>query len=537
MSKKMIEQRKGLVTRGMNPMTALCLVGFLAGFISGCATLPKDFAATPSHALPPGTPTTLQKFIAPSADAHPGQSGFLVLDAAPDAFFARLALADMAEKTLDAQYFIWNRDSAGIILMDRLYQAAERGVRVRLLLDDTTSGGKDWVLGALNAHPEIEIRLFNPLGRRFKSGVSRTISMGLHVGRMTNRMHNKTYIVDNQFVIVGGRNIADEYFGLNQKANFRDMDLLGGGPVAADVSNMFDAYWNSPWSIPLEAAGVKTPSPASVEKKRRKFKTALEKMKKDFPIPLDFNKDEVVARLNDLRSHFVWAPSEVVGDDPGKSFEVRAPDAAASAIVNRLTQVGAKAKKEILVVSPYFILDQTDYSPVGNRVRGGLTIKILTNSMASTDALPVVAMYKGQRPGLLAEGMHLYEYRDDAASQRHVADPKNKARRSLHAKLTVFDRESVFVGTYNIDPRSHYLNTEVGLLVHSPELARQVADAVEKDLAPENSWRLSLDEKKKVLWVGESDGEEVRFSKDPHTGFWKRFLAGFFALLPIKGQL
>jgi putative cardiolipin synthase len=519
------------------PWKLFPLAGILLWLCSACATLPKDFSATPSHAIPPDTSTTLQKFIAPSSEAHPGRSGFLVLDAAPDAFLARLALADMAEKTLDAQYFIWNRDSAGIILMDRLYRAADRGVRVRLLLDDTTSGGKDWVLGALNAHPNIEIRLFNPLGRRFKTGVSRTISMGLHVGRMTNRMHNKTYIVDNQFVIVGGRNIADEYFGLNQKANFRDMDLLGGGPVAADVSTMFDGYWNSPWSIPLEAVGVKAPSPASVEKKSRKFKAVLEKMMKNFPIPLDFGKDDLIARLNDLRSHFVWASSEVVGDDPGKSFEPRAPGAAASPIVNRLTQVGAEAKKEILVVSPYFILDQTDYSPVGNRVRGGLTIKILTNSMASTDALPVVAMYKGQRPGLLAEGVHLYEYRDDAASQRHVADPRNKARRGLHAKLTVFDRESVFVGTYNIDPRSQYLNTEVGLLVHSPELARQVADSVEKDLAPENSWRLSLDEKKKVLWVGETDGEEVRFSKDPHTRFWKRFLAGFFSFLPIKGQL
>jgi len=514
------------------------LISGLFLILGSCATLPKNFDATPSYAVEPDNSTSLGQILSPSLKAHPGKSGFLLLDSAKAAFLTRIALTEMAEKSIDAQYFIWKGDTAGIILMDRLRQAADRGVRVRLLLDDITTHGRDLRFAVWNSHPSIEIRIFNPLGRRFSSRLFRNLSMAFHSGRMTHRMHNKIFAVDNLVAIVGGRNIADAYFGLDKKTNYRDMDLLSAGPVAVETSSLFDDYWNSSWSIPLEEVGIKAPSKKRLKKKYKRFEKAFKRELALFPYPLDFEKKTALARLEEIRSNFIWAEAEAVGDPPGKAWDPAPEGESPSRVVSRLREITQETTTEALIVSPYLILSQGDIKEMGNRVREGVRLKILTNSMMSTDALAVVAHYKGIRKDLIEEGIALFETRPDAANRdRYTARPDLKTRHSLHAKVTVLDRKVVFIGTYNIDPRSEHLNTEVGLLVHSPELGEQVARLIEEDLLPVNSWRLELTKRKKVLWIGEKEGKEIRFKSDPYAGFWKRFFAGFLSILPIKGQL
>lgn len=511
---------------------------FFFGIIvfNGCATLPKNFSATPSTAISQDEQTTLKATLTPALNAHPKLSGFYLLDKAEDGFVSRIALADVAEKSIDAQYFIWAGDAAGIILMDRIYKAALRGVRVRILMDDITSQGKDMSLGALNNHPNVQIRVFNPLGHRFAGTISRSIAMAVHVGRMTRRMHNKIFVVDNQVAVVGGRNIGDDYFGLSKKSNFRDMDVMAAGPVAMDVSAKFDEFWNSQWSIPLEVLKVKAPSKKKVEKKLARFEKEFQKKLKVFPYPLDFKREAVLKELENLHSQFVWGTAEVVGDHPDKSYEQAKPGETKSAVAARLEIVAAACKKDVLTISPYLILSPIAIKNAGELAHRGPHVRILTNSMMSTDALPVVAKYKGSREELLKGGVELFEIRPDAKnSPRQSA--YSEARHSLHAKVSVFDRKDVFVGSFNLDPRSENLNTEVGLLVHSPELSDQVASTVEDDLRPVNSWKLELTTKEKILWKGEKDGKDIQFKKDPYSTWWTRFKVGFLSILPMKGQL
>jgi putative cardiolipin synthase len=505
-------------------------------WLAGCATLPKDFSAERSTAIRQDENTSLKSALLPSLNAHTGLSGFFLLDKAEDAFLSRVALADTAEKTIDAQYFIWAGDAAGLILMDRLIKAADRGVRVRILLDDVTSHGKDIGLGVLNKHPLIQIRVFNPLGHRFTGNVSRSISMAFHIGRMTRRMHNKLFAADNQVAIVGGRNIADDYFGLSKKSNFRDMDLMAVGPAVGEASAKFDEFWNCSWSVPMEVLGVKPPTQKQYDKITKRIQKYFAAEFKKFPYALDFSREAVLKQLDKIRSRFVWAQAEVVGDPPGKSWEPSEGWKTRSTVAARVSKVGEESKNEILLCSPYLIISPDSVAHLGGKVKSGVRVRILTNSMMSTDALPVVAHYKGLRESLLSEGVDLYEVRPDAEnSPRHSAF--NEARHSLHAKVAVFDRKDVFVGTYNIDPRSENLNTEVGLLVHSPELSEQVAQSLEDDLRPVNSWTLGINTKKDLLWKGEKDGKDITFKKDPYAGFWTRFFAGFLSILPIKGQL
>jgi cardiolipin synthase C len=507
------------------------------GVFLGCAALPKDFKATVSMAISQSAVTALGNLIQPEAAKHPGQSGFLILNIGRQAFGARLGLADTAERTIDCQYFIWNGDSSGMILMQRLLKAAERGVRVRLLLDDITSHGKDLGLAALNLHPNIEIRLFNPLGRRYYSGLFRTLSMTFHASRMTNRMHNKIFAVDNQVAIVGGRNIGDEYFGLNKRSNFRDLELLTMGPLVNDVSHAFDAYWNSPWSVPFEIYKTKLPSKKKQEKMFKQFQQNFVKLESEFPYPIDLEKERILEILSSLNKDVIWSKAEVVCDPPGKAWKKAERGTKTSEIANKLENLVKESKDNILIVSPYFIMSDENINRMGDVDKKGISMRVLTNSLRSTDAVPVVAMYRKTRKKLLKNGVQLYEIRPDAASRsEYIAAPNSTARLGLHAKTVVFDRKKVFVGTFNIDPRSEYLNTEVGLLVDSAELSKRITSFIESDLKPQNSYKLRLNGSN-VEWVCEGENGQRIYASDPLASPWLRFKAWVLGLLPISGQL
>lgn len=514
---------------------------FLASavFFSGCATLPKNFDATHSISISQDESTPLGDLFKPDLKKNPGKSGFHVLNIGRDAFLARLALAETATRTLDCQYFIWNGDRSGIVLLERIVRAADRGVRVRLLLDDMTSHGKDLGLSALNHHPNIEIRVFNPLGRRYYFGIFRMMSLALHVGRMTNRMHNKLFVADNQAAIVGGRNIADEYFGIDKRSNFRDMDLFAVGPIVAGISTAFDDYWNSPWAVPFEVFKTRLPSEKKFQKKKEKLQKRFVQMEEKFPYPLFWDKEKFLKIFEDTKSDLIWADAEIVTDPPGKAWQKAERGKSKSEIVNKLEQLMTDSKNEVLVISPYLILSKEDVKALSKLDQRGLSLRIFTNSLKSTDAVPVVAMYRKIRKPMLAAGVDLYEMRPDAESRRLQADPSvSKARLSLHAKAVVFDREKVFIGTFNVDPRSEHLNTEVGLLVHDKRLAEQIAADFEKDLEPVNSYSVRLNEQKnRMVWVCEENGKEKTYTSDPKSGFWLRFQAGFLGLLPISNQL
>jgi putative cardiolipin synthase len=506
-------------------------------FFAGCSSLPTSFPASPSHAISPLERTTLRDLLQPGIVSHLGKSGFSIVNTGRDAILTRLALADVAEKSIDAQYFIWEGDSSGLLLIDRLIKAADRGVRVRLLLDDMTSHGKDLGLAVLNQHPQIEVRVFNPLGRRYYMGIFRTVAIAFHVGRMTNRMHNKIFVIDNQAALVGGRNIGDDYFGVAKKSNFRDLDLVTCGPIVGDISDAFDLYWNSPWAVPFELFKTKIPSGQAMDKRYRKLKEGFFAAEKIYPYPLDWRQATVIKRIQDDREKLIWADAEVVSDAPDKAWTKARRGESKSEIVRRLSKIIGQAEKELVVVSPYLIFSEESAKRLGHYTQKGVSVKILTNSLASTDALPVVAMYRPIREDILRSGAQLFEMRPDAASrERHIDPSRTKSRLSLHAKAALIDGKDVFIGTFNVDPRSEHLNTEVGLLVHSPALAQALRAELESDLSPENSYSLQWDGEE-VSWTSRTRGSAQTFSSDPHAGFWRRLSAFFLSLLPIKNQL
>ncbi len=506
--------------------------------VGGCSSLPKDYDAPSTSAVTQDSSSSFGQLFKPAYEAHPDKSAFYLLDTAKSAYLARIAIAEVAEKTIDAQYYEWKGDTAGIILANRLRLAAERGVRVRILLDDLTSYGHDRGLAVLNSHPNMEIKLFNPLGRRHISSLSRNLSMTVQLDRMTNRMHNKIFAVDNHVAIMGGRNIGDIYFGLSDKFNFRDMDLFAAGPIATEISESFDHYWNSPWAVPLEEVGIKIPPEKKLAKLRDRMEASYEAELTRFPYPLDFDKKDVLKHLEEIEADFIWAEGEVLSDPVGKSMNDEIGKESPSPIILRLRELGENVKNEALFVSPYLILTRAEIESLTRYIQKGITFKILTNSMITSNSMPVIAHYRKTRKRILETGAQLYEVRPDAvARERHSAHPELNIKHSLHAKIVVLDRKHVFIGTFNLDPRSRYLNTEVGLLVHSPVLSEQVAQSIEKDLQPVNSWRLSLKDQNQLQWTGVIDGEEIHYTSDPKPGFMRRLKSGFFSVLPIKGQL
>jgi len=309
------------------------------------------------------------------------------------------------------------------------------------------------------------------------------------------------------------------------------------GPIVSDISSAFDSYWNSPWSVPFEVFKTHLPSKKKQEKIRQKFQKNFVEMEKEFLYPLDLQKERILDTLPTLKKELVWSRAEVVSDPPDKAWKKAERGGSKSEIVNTFANLSQDTEKDLLIISPYLILSDASIDRMGEAVKKGISIRILTNSLKSTDAVPVVAMYRKTRKRILRNGIQLHEIRADAASREEYSAAQNSdARLSLHAKTVVFDRKRVFVGTFNIDPRSEYLNTEVGLLVHSSELGERLASLIESDLAPQNSYALKL-RGNDVEWICEDKGGMKTYTADPLASSWLRFEAWFLGLLPIQNQL
>lgn len=495
---------------------------------AGCVALPRH-AAPPSAALS-GRNTTLGRALEPATAAHAGQSGFVLLNRGEGAIQARVALADVAQSSIDAQYFEWAGDAVGRVLIDRVIAAADRGVRVRLLIDDYNSKGHDLAFETLDAHPNIEVRVFNPFVRG-------RLRLPQFFGRWTelnHRMHNKMFVVDGSAAIVGGRNMTDDYFGLGAKIDFRDFDLLAVGSVVPEAERAFDLYWNSRWAYPITALRRRR-SLDELRRARDRFAVRVADERAHFPYWLPRDGADALAWLGRLRDRLAWATAEVVYDDPRRMAE---PIRGEVTAVGRTVVALARQARDEIVGENAYLVPHRDLALVRELVGRGVKLELLTNSLATTDVVLVNAAYSKSRPWLTALGMALYEMKPyGTARALYVARPASHARLALHAKVAVFDRAVVLLGSFNLDPRSMYLDTEAVFVVHSPALARQVLEAMNVDFAADNAWRIGrVTGKNESAWLTE---RPRRVDVEPHdpAGAWRRMLRSLATLLPVRPYL
>jgi putative cardiolipin synthase len=512
---------------------------FLAVFLGGCAGLPTDYPRQHSDALHNTDDTRIGREVAPLLVERPGKSGFFTLGNGLDAFVARLALAEAADRTLDVQYYLFHDDVTGRLLAGHLLQAADRGVRVRLLLDDMDMEGKDAGLAAISQHPNIEIRLFNP----FPSRGMRLMNFLTHFGTVTRRMHNKSFTVDNQLAIVGGRNVGDEYFEAAAGVNFGDMDVLAVGPIVREVSAAFDVYWNSDLAVPVDALGA-TVEPGLLERARTWLAANIEALPgTDYGQRLQEAK--LTQRLADRNVDFFWGPARLLYDLPEKVLTD--PDDRSTHLGPELDDLMASVQTELILVSPYFVPGQEGTALLLSLAEQGRRVTVLTNSLAATDVPAVHAGYARYRRSLIGAGVEVYEMRPEKTAEEAGRRRFGESQASLHAKTIVFDRERVLVGSMNLDPRSSLLNTEKAILIESSELATAIGDWRDQGLA-DVAWRVDLErvatplspvgEETRLVWISHEEGRELRrYDREPESEFWARFQATVLRLLPIERQL
>lgn len=454
---------------------------------------------------------------------HQCGNGVCRLDVGSDALDIRLQLIELADSTVDIQSYLVRDDLSGNLIVMALINAANRGIRVRLLMDDALTQPVDPGLLALSRHENIEVRVFNPFPRHR----SRFVSFIANFNLLNRRMHNKSFTVDNQFTIVGGRNLADEYFQTSLVHEFLDEDLLAIGGVVSDVSSGFDEYWNTKESIPIEFLGRRQAIP-SIEEMMREGAQFIEHHSEGRPI--DNAESEKKLVLGEGGLALVPADAELVLDHPDKVRGLVRRQVGET--TDYLRKMASEAGSELIVVSPYFVPLRQGVDLFASLIERGVRVVIVTNSLASTNHSSVHAVYARYRKPLLQRGIELYEL---IKSPEPNADSR-PVKVTLHSKVAVVDRDELFVGSFNLDPRSLYINTEMGMAVRSPQLAAEMADSIHS-LLPELAYRLELTSKGKLSWSSRRRNNEKTLYKEPHTTIWRRFSTWLMSLLPIEGQM
>jgi putative cardiolipin synthase len=418
---------------------------------------------------------------------------------------------------------------SGHVVVEQLLKAADRGVRVRLLLDDMTTRGYDVGLAALDSHPHIEVRIFNPFSHR----TARWWDFVTDLGRVSHRMHNKSMTLDNQVTIVGGRNIGDEYLDARQDMNYNDLDLLCIGPVVQEVSQAFDAYWNSAAAVPVLALVDALKGPQDLERLRHSLAAKVEAARQTpYRAAFESSLAELLAFRGD---RLTWEQWTLAVDPPEKAqagFEARR----AEQLSRQLGPTAEAAQTEFVLVSPYFVPRDRGVEWLRGLRQRGLRVVIVTNSLSSTDVSPVHAGYSRSRNALLEAGVELWEIRADPIRRDRQRRGLGHSASSLHTKAFTIDRRYLFVGSFNFDPRSVNINMEMGIVLDSPGIAAPVLDRLFRAL-PAHAYRLRLEADGDIEWVAQENNTEVVYRSEPHTSFWRRFTVGFLRLLPIEGQL
>lgn len=514
-----------------------CLLSAIVLFFSNCASLPKDVDRPVSHALTETQDTQLGEFVEERQEGDSEQSGFYLLGKGLDAFVARAVLARKAERSLDVQYYLYHKDLVGWLFTYELLQAADRGVRVRILVDDMDLAGRDPGVAATDSHPNVEVRIFNPFSRE----TGRTSQFITRMGSVTRRMHNKSFTADNQITILGGRNIGNEYFQADPDLEFADLDVMCVGPVAMDVSSVFDRYWNSELAYPVaELLKDDPPTPEKVGQLRGELEQYVAE-KQNSPYLEALQNSDLADKMRKDQVEFRWGKSKIVYDQPEKllhKFEETEYH-----LAPMLRPYWQNVKKDLIIFSPYFVPGKKGTAFLTQLARRGVRVRILTNSLASNDVGLVHAGYKKYRRKLLRAGVELYELNKKLTrEQRKKAkeSPVGSSMASLHAKSFVFDRKQVFIGSLNLDPRALLHNTEIGVILTVPEIAEEMVAWFEENV-PRIAFKLELKKNEEgfelLYWHGYENEQKVVYTHEPHTGFFRRLGIGFMSWWPIESQL
>jgi putative cardiolipin synthase len=517
----------------MHVKRCICLLTVAAFAITSACT--HSFARNPydaaiDRAMPAATSgalSTFSKMVMAAKHAADGDSGYLLVDRSEMALHWRLALIDSATQSLDVQYYLWKGDAAGGLLARRVIQAADRGVRVRMLVDDFLITGDGSDAAGIAEHPMIDIRLYNPWMNRGNRVVSRAFEW-LSRRDLNSRMHNKVLIADNQVAIAGGRNIANEYFGLNSEKNFRDLDVVTVGPVVRDLSLAFDDYWTDQWAYPIQGLVKDHPRFDELDDLRERVLEIYEEERQtltSFPLAPRNWKSE----LDSMSDGMTFGPGLAVADDPN---EVRGgtPDQ----VFMSLGMLVEGIQEELVIISAYFVPGDLLIDYFSNLGDQGIRVIVLTNSLASNNHAIANSQYKKTRRALIESGVDLYEMKHDAHLIDEVDTPPVKSQSLvLHSKAVMVDRKRAYVGGLNLSPRGVLHNTENGMLINDEEFAEQLASMLEKDIDPDNAWRVGLDENDRLYW----ESGEVRVHRQPAQSGWQRAADWFFGLFPLANQI
>jgi putative cardiolipin synthase len=514
---------------------------------SGCASLPpgSDFPKTASLAFAHPEEIRFGRQFADASREHGGNSGFHLLPVGVDGFLTRVQMANTAERTIDLQYFVYHTDETGQLLTDALLRAADRGVRVRLLIDDGETIAGDEQLAALDAHSQIEVRIFNPFAYRGHLTLFRDLEFMFSRSRLDYRMHNKLMVVDNSIALIGGRNIGDLYFQVDPQSQVADDDVFAVGPIVKGLSATFDEYWNCAIAIPVRALAKEKTSDAALAKYRKVLIEHRQQVKSD---GTDYASrvatGEPLAGMISGRLPLVWAHAQLVYDSPEKKRVLKGQ------MVGRLmhrpvADAAAAVQSELLMVTPYLIPGDEGMQLFSALRKRNMRVRILTNSLESSTVLVAQSGYMHYRLPLLEEGVEIYEVRSLLGNARGSGQTTKMTRYgnySLHAKLFVFDRKRLFIGSMNFDQRSMHLNTEIGLIIDSPELAQQTVARFESMTSPPNSYELTLlprdgDRSPRLVWRTQEDGKAFEYDREPARSNWQKLKVELLTLLPLDDEL
>lgn len=508
----------------------LVVLALLSGTLAGCALPAIDNKATHSAISDAeGFATRLGQALAPDVAKHPEQSGIYAVPNAEDAFVARMLLAKVAEKSIDAQYYIWHRDITGLLMLEELYHAAQRGVRVRVLIDDNGVGDFDELLAGLDRHPNFHVRLFNP----FPVRSAKWLGYLTDFSRLNRRMHNKSFTVDNQATVIGGRNIGDEYFGATNGVLFNDLDVMAIGPIVPRVSSDFDRYWNHQLSYPATSLLGKPSTAPEIVLDTLKAKQDSGREQRYLAA---IRQSDFLEQIRTGTLKILWADTQMASDSPDKILSRAKSEALLS---RQLGEIIGTPEKSLTLISPYFIPTKQGLDYFSALADDGVQVRILTNALEATDVAAVHSGYMDYREPLVAAGVELYEMRkqDTGAIKRNKSTgPLGSSGSSLHAKTFIVDGRKIFVGSFNFDPRSINLNTELGFVIESPELADTMERTMTERL-PSDSYRLSLNRDGDLYWVEETPSGKIIHSSEPYTPAGRRFLVWLMSILPLEPLL
>ncbi|MFO1393038.1 MAG: phospholipase D family protein [Steroidobacteraceae bacterium] len=497
--------------------------------VAACTSLQPRPELPIESAIPAGTGTRLDELIAPAEAAHPGESAFRLVSDGAEAYVIRSRSALVAERSLDVQTYIWNSDGTGQVLAYRVLQAADRGVKVRLLVDDMDARSKNYGFAALAAHPNIEVRMFNPFQSRTGTMAFLFEAMG-SFDRINRRMHNKTWIADNRIAVVGGRNLGDEYFGASAEVNFLDLDFAMIGPVVREASESFDKYWNSPLAYPMELLAPHDVTPESLQR--------LRKTTESFEPPDNLRRYAKAVKHNDSVQRLLagdwpmeWASRyQFLSDDPLKVLG-QGGGVAGSQVLTLLGPMVTHSREKLSVISPYFVPGEAGTRAFVDAAQGGSDVAVLTNSLAANDVAAVYGGYAEWRVPLLKGGVKLYELKPEPG-RKVRSSMFGSSGASLHTKALTADGEYVFVGSFNLDPRSTSLNCEQGVFVQDKVLSSQLETLFRTDSAGDRAWSVTLVDGE-LRW---SDGKNT-YDSAPDASLGRRFQAWLAGVLPISSQL